>query len=245
MRNLHFNLPICGHMKSKLQIFGNKVFSLLVENFKQTFFVGGTVRDMLLKKEVKDIDIATSAKPEQVAEILKSHFIEFDLGFRNLGVVVAREGGLSASIATFRKETYGYSRYPKINLTTSLKEDSKRRDFTINSLYLSPYPYKIHDFYQGKKDLRKKYIRFVGDPDKKIQEDPLRIIRALRFKVVLNFKIEKKSALSIRKNFHLVKTLTASRIRTEIEKIKSLSKRKLLLGILEDKKLLDNYLKKS
>ncbi len=229
--------------KTNLEIFGNLVCGLLVENFPKTFLVGGTVRDILLKRPVKDIDIATSARPEQAAEILKNHFIDFNLGFKNLGIVVAKKDSFTATVATLRKEQYSDSRYPKIVFVNDPKTDSQRRDFTINALYLSAKTGKILDFYTGIKDLKTKKIRFVGEPLKKISQDPLRIIRALRFALELGFKIEKQSFLAIKKSFAAVNQLSKSRLETEVLKLKNLKKQNLLRGALQAEKNLDKYFK--
>lgn len=229
--------------KTKLEEFGVRVYNLLVENFPSTFFVGGTVRDILLQREVTDIDIATSARPKIVIEILKKHSVEFSSGFKNLGVITATNEEASAAVATFRKESYSGSRYPKIAYVSSVKIDSKRRDFTINSLYLSLKLNKILDFYNGLEDLRHKRIRFIGDPKIKIQEDPLRIIRALRFSLALGFKIENKSFIAIKNKFGCLKNLTKSRINSELVKFKTDDDKKIILKVLDNEKNLDKYFK--
>ncbi len=231
--------------KNNLEKFGQEIYFLLVENFPETYLVGGTVRDILLKREVADMDIATSAKPEIVAEVLKKHFIDFNLGYKNLGITLALRANLSAAIATFRTEKYTNSRYPKIGYIREAKKDSTRRDFTINSLYLSLKTNTLLDFHKGVEDLQKHQIRFVGDAKEKITQDPLRIIRALRFSEQLNFKIEKESYQAIKNKFSSVKLLTKSRIEFELEKIKNSNQKKKILLTLKDEKNLDKYFKKS
>lgn len=229
--------------KNSLEKFGQEVYFLLVENFPETYLVGGTVRDILLRRAVEDMDIATSAKPEAVAEILKNHFIDFNLGYKNLGIILAIREKESAAIATFRTEEYTGSRYPKIKFITDVKKDSERRDFTINSLYLSLKTHTILDFHGGVNDIKAKRIKFIGDAKVKIQEDPIRIARALRFAEELNFKIEKNSFLAIKNQFELIKYLTKSKLRTEVNKINSESHKKIFLKVISDKKNLDKYFK--
>lgn len=229
--------------KTELEKFGVKVYSALVENFPQTFFVGGTVRNLLLKKNVTDIDIATSARPQQVASQLKKYFIESNVSYQNLGVILATQGRLTAAVATLRKDLPSKNRYPKITFVKNYKTDSKRRDFTINSLYLTPKRNLILDPQGGLKDLLAKKIKIIRTAEKRIKQDPLRIIRALRFALVLNFKIENLSYLAIKKNFSLIGSLTKSKTQKEINKIKNRNMKKVLKKVINNPKLLDKYFK--
>jgi tRNA nucleotidyltransferase/poly(A) polymerase len=130
-----------------------------------------------------------------------------------------------------------------VEFVKSDKMDSNRRDFTVNSLYLSPINGNILDFHNGLKDLKSKKIKFIGNPNKRLVEDPLRILRAIRFSLDLGFKMEGKAFQAVKNNFDLIETLTQSRKQNEIAKIKKAHNKKLFLKILEDKKLLDRYLK--
>jgi poly(A) polymerase len=230
--------------KNNLEKFGYKIYSSLVENFSQTFYVGGMVRDILLKKKVGDIDIATEATPEEVISILKRKNISFNLSHKNFGIVVASYKNLKVEIATFRKDVYTSTRYPKVSFCKTPKEDSKRRDFNINALYLSPKLNKIFDFQNGLKDLNNNKIKFIGSPDVRIKEDPLRILRGIRFALNLNFSFEEQTKKFIEKNFYLVNTLTKTKIENEILKIKNIKLRNNLKNNIFNKKLLDITLKK-
>lgn len=214
--------------KNKLEKFGEKIFFLLVDNFPQTFYVGGMVRDLILSKKVTDIDIATEAKPEQVIKLLKNSKINFISRHEKFGAITALGDGVKAEITTFRKDLASTNRYPKIEFIKSPKTDSQRRDFTVNSLYFSQKTGELLDFQNGLLDLKQKHIRFVGQPEKRIKEDPLRIIRALRFCLALHFKLEHKTDLAIEKNLQLINELTKTKIENEINKIKDLGKRKIL-----------------
>lgn len=229
--------------KINLEKFGSKVFSVLVENFSQTFFVGGMVRDLLLKKKTTDIDITTQGKPEEVSKLLKLAGITTDDKYKNFGVIVAKHGGLQVEIATFRKDLQNSSRYANVVFINNPKIDSLRRDFTINSLYLNGITGQILDFNEGIKDLKNKTLRFIGEPKNRIKEDPLRILRALRFSLVLNFKIEKKSLLALKKYFSLLETISKTKINNELNKISSEKLKRLLQNALDSKKILDKLFK--
>lgn len=199
------------------------------------------MRDFLLRKKIKDIDIATSATPREVVETLKKYFIGYNLGFQTMGVVIPTSGPYSATVATFRKDLKASTRYPKIKFVKTAKLDAQRRDFTINSLYFSQKNGKILNFFSGVEDLEKKQIKFIGKPEKRIKEDPLRIIRALRFALQLNFQLEKSAKLAIKNHFSLVKQLTKSKMEKEIQKLKKQSHRDIIKNILDNPKLLDKY----
>jgi tRNA nucleotidyltransferase (CCA-adding enzyme) len=228
---------------NQLEKFGHKIFFLLVENFPQSFFVGGMVRDSLLGRKITDIDIATSARPQEVAFLLREHQIIYDEAYAAFGVIVARQESYAVEIASFRKEAYGSSRYPKISYTKEVKADAARRDFTVNALYLQPKSNKILDYFGGQKDIKNQLVRFIGNPKKRIQEDPLRIIRALRFCLQLNFKLEQKTKLAIKNNFNLIKTLTNSKLEKEIRKLKNKKQETILQKVINRPLALDKYFK--
>lgn len=225
---------------SQLEKFGIKIYNLLVENFPQTFFVGGMVRDFLLHRTIQDIDLATSARPEEVVKILDQAGIKHDDKGKTFGVIKALAGSREAEIATFRKDSYANSRYPKIAFVTSAKIDSQRRDFSINSLYFSPKTSKILNFHKGQRDLEAKLVRFIGQPEKRIKQDPLRILRALRFAWDLKFLLESRTRKAIRQNLYLINRLTKTRSATEIKKISSANNRRLAKKMFVDPKTLDN-----
>jgi tRNA nucleotidyltransferase (CCA-adding enzyme) len=229
--------------KSELEKFGVKVYSALVENFPQTFFVGGMVRDTLLKIAVRDIDLATDAEPQKVAAALSSRGIEYDTEFQKLGIIIVPWKDVRLSITTFRKDSYSDSRYPQVTFIKSARQDSQRRDFTINSLYLSLKTNTILDFNRGLKDLKLKQIKFIGDPKRRIKEDPLRIVRALRFALVLNFKLENKTKHAINKSFNLIKQPTKTKLEKEIKKIGNAKKENILKKVINSPNLLDKYFK--
>ncbi len=227
------------HPKTNLEKFGFKIYNLLVENFPQTFYVGGMVRDLLLRKTVTDIDIATEAGPEQVAGLLSSAGVSADRAHQNFGIIIAKNSKHKIEIATFRRDSYGKTRYPKVTFVKNPKTDSMRRDFTVNALYFSPKNGKILDFHGGLKDLKLKNLKFIGDPAKRIKEDPLRIIRAIRFALQLNFKFENKTKLGLEKNFGMINQLTAARVKSELDKILDTRKKQIARAVINHKKFLD------
>ena len=229
--------------KTKYEKFGLSVYKILVENFSSSFFVGGIVRDILLKKIVTDIDIASSATPNEVEKLFVNKNFKIDLSFKNFGVVAIQQKQFTLTISTFRKEKYVGSRFPKVVYVKTPKQDAQRRDFTINSLYLSVESSQILNFFSGLEDINCKQIRFIGKPEQRIQEDPLRIVRAFRFAVKYNLKFEKNTLLAIEKYFILLQKISKNKINSEIEKLSEKRKQKKLISLLDNKKMLDIYFK--
>jgi poly(A) polymerase len=231
------------HPKNKLEKFGVKVYNLLVDNFPQTFFVGGMVRDSLLNKTITDVDLATEATPEQILKILLPPGILADDKHKNFGTITAKQGNLAVEITTFRKDLKSAGRYNKVRFIKSAKIDSQRRDFTVNSLYLSLKNKEIKDYVCGVADIQAKQINFIGKAENRIKQDPLRIIRALRFCLALNFTLENKTKSVIKNNFSLLEQLTKTKIKKEIIKLKSGVDKKILEKVINNPKLLDKYFK--
>ena len=209
--------------KNELEKFGFEVLNILAEKFPESYFVGGMVRDALLGREVRDIDLATAALPDQIAETLREKFT-IDTQFKNFGVVRAEQANavpaprLWLEITTFRGESYDGSRYPKVSFAASPEADSRRRDFTINSLYMSRGR-EVLDFQNGLADLNSRTIKFIGNPETRLKEDPLRLARAIRFALQLNFLLEPATARAIQKNFSLLQTIKPRQMEEEIKKL--------------------------
>ncbi|HVY67553.1 MAG TPA: hypothetical protein VHA30_01485 [Patescibacteria group bacterium] len=214
-----------------------------MDNFPGSFYVGGMVRDLLLGRPVTDIDIATAARPEAIAAALAAAGVAADTSYKEFGTIIARQGSLKADITTLRRDLPGAGRYPRIRFSTSSKIDSQRRDFSINALYLSQKNKEITDYHQGLTDLKDKKIRFIGAPARRIAEDPLRIVRALRFALELNFNPETRTLAAIKKYFPLVKTLTRTRLQKEIDRAKTAAAKNNLAKLIAQPNLLDNYFK--
>lgn len=181
----------------------------------QIYIVGGAVRDLLLGREVKDWDLTTDAKPEEILKILPEGF--YDNKFGTVGV----PSGLGIiEVTTMRKEgDYRDHRHPvEVSWTDKIEEDLSRRDFTVNALALSPEG-KIVDPFEGQRDLKEGIIRSVNDPNKRFQEDALRLIRAIRIATALNFTIYPKTLEAIKKNSSLIKEIASERVREELFKL--------------------------
>lgn len=181
----------------------------------EAYFVGGVVRDQLLKIPFTDIDITTSATPEQVLEVVPDANKEY----MDLGVISFKFDGMDYEITTFRTETYTNIRKPsQVHYSTKLREDLDRRDFTINALAMSPNG-KIYDLCEGTKDLKNKIIRIIGKGKVRFKEDPLRILRAFTLVSKLNFHIEPKTATAIMACRKEVRKLTEAKVIAEVTKI--------------------------
>lgn len=184
----------------------------------EAYAVGGCVRDSLLGKTPNDWDITTSAKPEN----MKSVFADFhciDTGIKH-GTVTVVIDGEPLEITTFRLDgEYEDNRHPKsVTFTSNLGADLGRRDFTVNAMAYSKMTGTV-DLFGGQNDLKNKIIRCVGDPDRRFNEDALRILRALRFASALDFEIEEKTAQSLLKNRALLGNISEERIAKELLKL--------------------------
>ncbi len=177
-----------------------------------SYLVGGYVRDKLLNKDTFDIDIATSAPPEEVLKIFESNVPI------NYGCVSFKKYPYNIEITTFRKETYDRDRHPKIEYTKDALEDLKRRDFTINAILMDSDG-KIFDPLEGRLDLENKIVRVIGNIKEKLEEDPLRILRAVRFASTYSFKIEQEAEEFIIKNPFLLKNISKESIKQELDKM--------------------------
>lgn len=188
----------------------------LVEAGHEAFWAGGCVRDRLLGRPAKDIDIATSARPDEVAALFGK---TVGVG-KAFGVMLVVLDGESFEVATFRCEG-GYSdgRHPDEVRFSSAREDVLRRDFTINGLLYDPLADRVIDHVGGREDLAARRIRTIGDPEARFREDHLRLLRAVRFAVTLEFEIEPATEAGIRALAPSISRVSAERIGAEIEKI--------------------------
>jgi poly(A) polymerase len=195
----------------------------------QAYLVGGCVRDLLLNIEPKDFDVATSATPEQVrAEFRNARIIG-----RRFKLVHIHFGREIIEVATFRanhpeddeEEDSNQSsrnesgRILRDNVYGTLEDDAQRRDFTINALYYDPVSERILDYANGVHDIRNRLIRLIGDPEQRYKEDPVRMLRAVRFAAKLDFGIEKHSALPIRPLAPMLRDIPSARLFEEVLKL--------------------------
>ena len=198
----------------------NDLFKFLTKTFQDNGFsifeVGGSVRDELLGLESFDYDFATDATPDQIKKFLP----DVSVTFAKYGCVKYKGEFGRAEITTFRVEdNYDDYRHPNtIRFVKSIEEDYLRRDFTINAIY-KDINGKIIDPANGISDIKNKLIRFIGEPEKRIKEDPLRILRAKRFASKLGFEIEANSLKAMENLSYLLEKLNPEKIKEEERKI--------------------------
>ena len=196
-----------------------EIFTKLADIFNKNGFklymIGGTTRDYLLGLDVFDFDFVSDATPDEMSKFLD----DADFTFAKFGAVRVKIDGIKADVTTLRvEEDYSDYRHPgKIRFVRTIEEDYKRRDFTINAIYMDEN-FKVIDPANGQADLKAKLIRFISDPEKRIKEDPLRILRAKRFAEKLGFEIEENSQKAIEKLSYLVDKLNPDKIKEEERK---------------------------
>ena len=189
----------------------------LTEAGHQAVYAGGCVRDALLNRSYPDVDIATSATPDQVQSIFPK---ASDPQGKAFGVIRLKQGDHVFEIATFRVDgPYLDGRRPSSVTFTTAEEDAKRRDFTVNGMFFDPLKNEVLDFVRGRADLEAKTIRAIGDPLARFTEDRLRLFRAIRFAVQLGFVIEPKTWDALVRLAPESKTLAPERVRDELVKI--------------------------
>jgi poly(A) polymerase len=188
---------------------------------KSLYLVGGTIRDALLERPSPDIDLTTDAVPAEVKDLIAAAgpSAVYAVGER-YGTIGAIFNGTTVEITTFRGETYreGY-RKPKVRFGVSLVEDLSRRDFTINAIAQNTATGELIDPFHGQDDLRRRIIRAVGDADERFKEDPLRMMRAVRFASELGFHLEKHTAASVKRNAQWLQSISVERIAAELNRI--------------------------
>ncbi|KRL64229.1 MAG: CCA tRNA nucleotidyltransferase [Lentilactobacillus diolivorans] len=182
----------------------------------EAYFVGGSVRDTILHRPIHDVDIATSAYPSEVKSLFRR---TVDTGIEH-GTVMILDHGNGYEVTTFRTESgyQDYRRPDKVFFVRSLKEDLKRRDFTINALALSESG-EVTDLFGGLADMKQHIIRAVGDPNERFNEDALRMMRAVRFASQLDFKIEQATLAGIARHSQLLEKIAVERSHTEFVKM--------------------------
>lgn len=222
MEKLNVKLPI--EVMIALEILDN--------NGYMSYIVGGCVRDCIIGIEPHDYDIATPALPNEIKKIF-SQFKTVDTGIKH-GTITVLINNIPLEITTFRIDgKYEDNRHPKeIFFTSDLKEDLSRRDFTINAMAYNP-SIGLVDYFGGKKDIRKKLIKCVGNPDERFNEDALRIMRAVRFASILDYHIENNTLESIKKNKMLLKNVSMERINSEFIKTIKVSYRREMAELIQ------------
>ncbi|MGA2412023.1 MAG: polynucleotide adenylyltransferase PcnB [Candidatus Binataceae bacterium] len=194
-----------------------KVLYRLIAAEHVAYLVGGSVRDLMMGRRPKDFDVATSAHPQQVRDIFRNSRM---IG-RRFRLVHVFFGAQNIEVATFRRRSEevldaGDPMIRQDNTFGTPEEDAFRRDFTINSLFYDPRTFRVIDYTGGVSDLKARLIRTIGDPEVRMREDPVRMIRAVRFAAKLGFQIEEETAAAIRRNCSDLTKASAPRMVEEI-----------------------------
>lgn len=218
----------------------NKIIKKVIDTIEkkgfEAYIIGGFVRDLLLGKNSFDIDICTNATPKDLIAIFPGS------NSKNLGGIAFKIKEYHFEITTYREEIKYKNRKPiEFNYINNLMQDLKRRDFTINTICMNSKG-EIIDLLNGTKDLVNFKLKIIGDPEIKLTEDPLRIMRAIRFATVLNFNIDSSLYKAMQKHSKKILTLSNTRIREELDKILLSPNLKKGLKLLEDLNIL-KYLK--
>ena len=215
----------------------NELIRLISKYGYEAYLVGGCVRDYIMGRECDDIDIACSAKPNQLEEILDRLNIKYiETGIKH-GTVTVHYKESCFEVTTFRTDgEYADNRHPeKVSFVSSIDGDLARRDFTVNAIAFNEDKGFV-DLYGGRKDIESKTIRAVGDADKRFKEDALRIMRAIRFQSVLGFDIEEDTKKAIFDNRDLLKNVSSERIFVELKKL--LSGKNVFKALVEYKEVI-------
>jgi poly(A) polymerase len=202
---------------SSTGLLARRIIAALRARGRQAYLVGGCVRDLLLRREPYDYDVATDARPEEVlalfphAQLVGAHF----------GVVLVRDGKHEVEVATFRSDhAYVDGRRPvAVDFETDPRQDVLRRDFTINGLLMDEPGGRVLDFVGGREDLEARLIRAIGDPARRFAEDHLRMLRAIRFAARFGFEIEEETFRAILAQHEKIRHISAERIRDELVRI--------------------------
>ncbi len=230
---------------TKARAFAESICGTLRAAGHQAYFVGGCVRDILLRREPADYDVATDATPDRVQQLFPNSLA---VGAK-FGVIVVTEnsegsGGLQVEVATFRSDV-GYSdgRHPDhVTYAKSPQEDVKRRDFTVNALLLDPETEEVLDFVGGRGDLRSGIIRAIGRPAERFNEDKLRMVRAVRFAARFRYAIEGRTFSAIQTLAAQVHQVSPERLRDELTKLLTEGAARRAFELLDETRLLPELL---
>ncbi|MCW9709783.1 polynucleotide adenylyltransferase PcnB [Avibacterium sp. 21-586] len=203
------------------------VVQKLQRNGYEAYVVGGCLRDLLLDKKPKDFDVATNARPEQIQAIFQRQCRLIGRRFRLAHVLFGRD---IIEVATFRashsehnnerqSKQSGEGMLLRDNVYGTLEQDAERRDFSVNALYYNPQDNTLRDFYHGIEDINAGKLRLIGDPVIRYQEDPVRMLRAIRFMAKLDMFLEKPTEAPIKQMAHLLRNIPPARLYDEVQKL--------------------------
>ncbi len=194
----------------------------LIHEGHECYLVGGCIRDLISKKQPKDFDLVTSAWPDAILKVFKKRA---RLVGHRFPIVHVRKSDLVVEIATFRSANSLKIDHGKSGLILrdesfgTLEEDFSRRDFTVNALYFDPDKNEILDFVNGIEDLNSRRLQFIGNPETRVQEDPMRLLRYLRFAAKLDFELDNSVIFLLKNQANLLTTLSSARLFDEFKKI--------------------------
>ena len=200
--------------------FAEQVVRQLTDAGFTALWAGGCVRDLLVGREPKDYDVATSARPEQVREVFgKRRTLSVGESFGVIVVLGPKSAG-QVEVATFRTDgNYLDGRRPESVVFSSPEEDAQRRDFTINGMFYDPLKKEVMDFVGGEQDLAAGVLRAIGDPHARMEEDKLRMLRAVRFAATFNFELDVATADAVRSMADQISVVSAERIAQELRRM--------------------------
>lgn len=196
-----------------------KIINIIKNHGANARLIGGFVRDSLLGIKTKDIDIATDLLPHEVSDLLTSYKIKIIPTGIEFGTITAIIGNDKLEITTLRKDISCNGRHAKVEYCKDFAIDAERRDFTINALSYCPIKYEIYDYFTGLEDLKHKVVRFIGNPEERITEDALRILRFFRFSSKYAKTLEKESLNACIKHKNKLSILSRERINQELDAI--------------------------
>lgn len=232
---------------SSAPIYAKKIIDLFNKNNSIILISGGFARDVLLNKSFSDIDFATNLNPDEIEKLLKqefkSEYKKIELQGKTFGVIrIVFNNGENYEIATFRKDgKYSDGIHPdNVELIQNAEQDAKRRDFTINALFYNPIDANIVDYVGGLEDIKKRKLKFVGDPKHRIQEDKSRIIRYVRFLLQTGFTGDRLSEKAIINLSDKINVVPRELVKKELDKIIKIVNSGKMLEILDKLNLLKN-----
>lgn len=223
--------------------FAYQVVKTLQNAGYQALWAGGCVRDQLVGKVPKDYDVATNATPDQVRLLFgKKRTLAIGASFGVITVLGPKTAD-PIEVATFRRDT-GYSdgRRPDAIEFTDAREDAIRRDFTINGMFFDPVSEQVIDYVEGQADLRRKVIRAIGNPHERIDEDKLRMLRAVRFAANFDFALDAETLAAIQQHAREINVVSGERIGAELRRMLAHPNRVVALELLRESMLLDQLL---
>jgi len=205
----------------------------------QALYAGGHVRDMVMGLESADIDIATNATPDVVEELFEK---TLPVG-KAFGVIIVIIDDVQVEVATFRTDgTYQDGRRPDSVIFSSMEEDAKRRDLTINGMFYDPVKNELIDCVKGHEDIHDKIIRLIGDPEARIREDKLRMARVVRFAAKLGFSVDSQTMRAVKMHSSEIVQVSAERITEELQKILRTGNYRKAMDLLFETGLIDHIL---